>query len=617
MSIKQVFFSDDLKDYVNIDNEPNSESIDSLRKINLFIGPNNSGKSRIMRSMFWGNYRTRFTEEQAKPILKVLSKLKEVFDFYEIVEIGDLTKNHVNNELSGIMTKFNENSRSPIENHYLDLISLLNTVDVSIAKANRNLTVADERDIHNAFRLIASEVRNEFQKGKSKLPTNNSGAVYIPILRGMRPLKNTNEDIYYQRSKNDYFKDKTNLTHDHIFSGYNIYTDVMDLLLGNIQERNLIREYELFLSRHFFHKQVTIIPKRGADVLLVKIGEEKERLIHNLGDGVQSIILLTFPIFIRKDKVHTFYIEEPELNMHPTFQRKFVRSISESFPHHQFFLTTHSNHFLEAISEYDNVALYSFKKSYTKDEFHVQKLTSIKTDILDSLGVRNSSVLMANCSVWVEGITDRLYIRKFLEVYLDHIKSQSNDQFIHYREDQHYSFLEYAGSNIVHWSFDESVDENIKAASVANNILLIADSDYGKNGRIPPNKERRFEKLKSALGKNFLLIPGKEIENILHIETIKKVIAEYEGIAPTHVTIKGNKTNYEKFNLGEWIDSNAVNLKRKYTKNSTIADKVNFCKKAIKHIHSFDDLSEEAKALCRNIYDFIEKHNTDYIEKEE
>ncbi len=617
MSITQVFFSEDLKDYINIDGVPDSKSIDSLRKINFFIGPNNSGKSRILRSMFWGRYDARILDVKTDGMIEPMNRLKALFENYELIEIGDLSLKKINLELKGIKMIFQDNSRSPSEEHYTSLADNLFNLRGSNCSSEKKLTILDENRIRDRVLNVSSTLRDRLRTERSNLTTNDAGAVYIPILRGMRPLHDIKDkDIYSQRSIADYFEKKREIIANHIFSGYRLYEEVTKLLLGDIQKRKLFREYEDFLSKQFFHKQVTIIPKIGEDVLLIKIGDEKERMLYDLGDGVQSIILMTFPIFIRKDTECTFYIEEPELNLHPAFQRKFLKTLSELFTNHQFFLTTHSNHFLEALSEYDNVALFSFKKSYSKDEFHVQKLTSLKNDILDNLGVRNSSVLMANCSIWVEGITDRLYIRKFLEIYIEHIRKARKEDFSHYREDQHYAFIEYAGSNIVHWSFDENVDENIKAASISNNILLIADSDF-KNGRILKFKEERFLKLKAALGKNFHLIPGKEIENILHIKTIKKVIAEYEGIAPTQVTIKGNKTNYKKFNLGEWIDSNAVNLKRKYTNNSTIADKVNFCKKAIKHIHSFDDLSEEAKSLCRNIYDFIEKHNTDYIEKEE
>ena len=42
--------------------------------------------------------------------------------------------------------------------------------------------------------------------------------------------------------------------------------------------------------------------------------------------------MLTFPIFIRKNETKIFYIEEPELNIHPSLQRKYLKILSSKKP---------------------------------------------------------------------------------------------------------------------------------------------------------------------------------------------------------------------------------------------------------------------------------------------
>ena len=267
---------------------------------------------------------------------------------------------------------------------------------------------------------------------------------------------------------------------------------------------------------------------------------------------------------------------------------------------------------MEGLSEYENVALFSFKKSIKK-EFHIHELTSIKTDILDDLGVRNSSVLMANCTVWVEGITDRLYIQKYLDIFIKHKLKEEGNQFEAYREDQHYSFIEYAGGNIPHWSFDEESDNNqINANFISNNILLIADSDY-KNNEIPPNKVKRFEELATTLGNHrFIQLEVKEIENLLRDEVILEVVRDYEG--NPEITIKDGVTDKSKQNIGEWIESSFNDFKRTYKKGNTLKDsKKSFCIKALKHINSIEDLTEEALSMTEKIYNFIHDRNSDYV----
>lgn len=109
--------------------------------------------------------------------------------------------------------------------------------------------------------------------------------------------------------------------------------------------------------------------------MTVKIGQEEERPIYGLGDGIQSIILITLPLFLYLDKskeVNTtilVFIEEPEVGLHPELQRKLLKTLlSPIFENYQFFVTTHSNHFIDRIFESEDISIYSFDKHIYDDE---------------------------------------------------------------------------------------------------------------------------------------------------------------------------------------------------------------------------------------------------------
>ena len=55
---------------------------------------------------------------------------------------------------------------------------------------------------------------------------------------------------------------------------------------------------------------------------------------------------------------------------------------------------------------------YLFRKGGDQDEvnYEVKLATSPDANILRELGVRNSSVFLTNATIWVEGITDRMYM---------------------------------------------------------------------------------------------------------------------------------------------------------------------------------------------------------------
>ena len=113
--------------------------------------------------------------------------------------------------------------------------------------------------------------------------------------------------------------------------------------------------------------------------------------------------------------------------------------------------------------DYNNISVYKFKnKGYDNKQSQIQ-VTQIEkgnNSILKELGVKDSSVFLSNCTIWVEGITDRLYIRKYLELYQKYMYQNGKIERI-FEEDINYSFLEYGGGNITHWSFlDEGNSSN-------------------------------------------------------------------------------------------------------------------------------------------------------------
>ena len=78
------------------------------------------------------------------------------------------------------------------------------------------------------------------------------------------------------------------------------------------------------MSENFFDKRITLIPSQSNGFITVKIGDEIERPIYELGDGIQSIIILTLPLFLNKGNNLLVFIEEPEKLLHPGLQRKLV-----------------------------------------------------------------------------------------------------------------------------------------------------------------------------------------------------------------------------------------------------------------------------------------------------
>ena len=310
--------------------------------------------------------------------------------------------------------------------------------------------------------------------------------------------------------------------------------------------------------------------------------------------------------------------------MHPGLQRILLNLMtSDRFPNQQYFLTTHSNHLLEITQDMEKISIYRFTKILTESKepdieakFNIDSVSSGNRSLLDCLGVANSSVFLSNCTIWVEGITDRLYIRKYLELYN---KAHKEDK--EYSEDLHYSFLEYSGSNIAHYSFLDKEEQPINFERLCGTVFLICDRDKGK--------DERFENIQRVLGDRFYVLESREIENLLSKEIIIQTIKSYED---GEVELNANFTEktYKKEKLGRFIEVRVLKDKNKskrikktndkefhpYSeKSGTIKDKLTFAKKALDFLTDYEDLSKEAKKLTEKIYDFIKKNNTQESQK--
>lgn len=167
----------------------------------------------------------------------------------------------------------------------------------------------------------------------------------------------------------------------------------------------------------------------------------------------------------------------------------------------------------------------------------------------------------------------------------------------------HYSFVEYGGSCITHWSFlDEQ--EGINVDRLCGRLFLIADGDTTTKW-----KQERHTQLEQKLKNRYCRLSCKEVENLLAPPVLKQVLV---GYGEANVSDFPQKDYYKK-PLGAFLDGILDgNRKRKgsYADNGSISDKIGFCAKALCAMTTFEDLSSEAQQIAEKIYKFIADNNT-------
>lgn len=514
MTEKLYYWAENLEDYTS-DNDTDTENkeVIEIKRLNFFIGKNNAGKSRFLRELFLSKYK-----------INDYNDVNNKNDFY--AEIYPIV-NSTNGTLIGNNSHFGGSNKADLLNKLKQLDSLPKQFDPK-SLYNLKEEISKFRFTKNDATVRISDTIDKYLQSYSKL--------YIPILRGMRPVtEEVNRQPYIERAQKDYFPDKEKFNSQNIITGECLYHELKIHLLGEPEQRELIKNYEDKLSQYFFDNEpVSLIPKHDQDVVNIKIGKDAQRPLFELGDGLQQAIILTYEAYIKsKDKngnteTHAFFIEEPELHMHAGMVRQLMNFYLNETPHYYFF-TTHSNHLLDMADESDQVMIQKFVKQpkdddQSKFDFKIYRCDRDR-DLLASLGVRPSSVYLANCTIWVEGITDRLYITKYMEKYLAELEKSNKELYKKYRRfmpNYHYTFVEYAGSNLVHWCFsddyaDQLEDKGLSAKAVASEMLLIADGDIqGKADRVQIlRKELKTD--------NYLILECKETENTLPKNSIVRV----------------------------------------------------------------------------------------------
>ena len=458
---------------------------------------------------------------------------------------------------------------------------------------------------------------------------------YIPLLRGIENfdsyfdktvLKPVDEALLnrkqwqavdnYAKNSGHIYEEKVSKVYgidkSCIFTAENLCDEVRKKLLGLQAQREQIKDFQEFISENFYGGDgFTLIPRQVSngdgtckEHLNVKIGKSEERPLHDLGDGIKQIITILYKIYEKKDEEAIFLIEEPEINLHPGYQKKLMKILqSDVFDKHQFFIVTHSNHVLESFSNFNDVSVYKVTNMTKRNNlFKVVRTNAKDSDILDLLGISNMSVMLANCSIFVEGLSDKILIQRYLEIYFE--KHGYN-----FQEGVNYAFIETGGGCISHWDFmkdlsDDDIDK-IRVSDFSNHSFIVCDGDGGK-------KKERKEKLKAMVGEdNFLELPVREIENTLKRSVLEKVLfGSQEVVVKKNYNENNASGYYNQRYIGKFIDAH-YELSKKYAAQSgTIKGKIQFSKDAICYINTYEDLTDAGIELCEKLTNFIEKANS-------
>lgn len=175
-------------------------------------------------------------------------------------------------------------------------------------------------------------------------------------------------------------------------------------------------------------------------------------------------------------------LDEPDRHLHPSLQRALLELIAVEREERgaQIILATHSSVLVNPeLCERVGASVLVAARG------RCELLTDARR-VLDDLGVTSGDLVQANGVIWVEGPSDRIYIKRWLELYA---RAQRLPPPI---ERVHYAFVSYGGSLLKHVGLDNKAPDRIDLRTINRNFAVVIDRDLSElpDGRLAGDKGR-------------------------------------------------------------------------------------------------------------------------------
>jgi len=395
--------------------------IDNITPLSIFVGPNSAGKSNVIEAL--ATLRGIVNGNQFRPLSYLLFDHRNIASITIIFKPSKQEREDFIVYLSGIESNYADMSLE--ESQLFNLISYhiefsassLTKQILAFTDRNGNFIEAinyssEDGSSYTESSLVLDEilknVNNLDNLSNANFTRHVSGGASFNFFSGNRNLLEykiakeiasflTGLKIFstYRRATPTLpFKEATELDE----TGSNLVT-VMNTLQTS-SPREYVRIMEIF-SNLIEGVSEIIAPPTGNNVT-AKMGEDglKSKIdLVNMSVGLQQTLILLVAINTVKSGA-VICIEEPEIHLHSTSQKRLFKLFQEKSKTNQFFITTHSSVFTDIGND---VTTYLVTKSNARSNILPIKEENNLKFVKQQLGITNADVFIHDYVIFIEG----------------------------------------------------------------------------------------------------------------------------------------------------------------------------------------------------------------------